>query len=281
MTRPEKQPRLNSAQSADLQVAFARAAEQRGDIVKATAAYREAIKNDHRRADALQRLAVLNDKQGKFQESADLYRRALEADPGNPDVFCDMGYSLYLQRRWAEAEMNLRQAIKLSPEMARAHNNLGLVLAHNGQNNAALAEFRRAGGSAVDAHNNLAFVLTTEGRWDEARTQYRLAATADPASNVAQVRMRELNNVAAKIERPTRTPNARDSAVLTTSATRPVQRTSAALGSSSKDPRTRQVVLPPSPKTPKPAPGNPRPVVTRTDTSVTAVSPYADGSAPK
>ena len=39
--------------------------------------------------------------------------KALKLSPGSPDIYCDMGYSLYLQRRSAEAEMNLRQAIAL------------------------------------------------------------------------------------------------------------------------------------------------------------------------
>ena len=80
------------------------------------AAYGEAVERDGSRADAYARMAVLHDKQGKFRESAELYRKALSGAPGDPDIFCDMGYSFYLQRRWAEAEMNLRQAIALNRE---------------------------------------------------------------------------------------------------------------------------------------------------------------------
>src|SRR5262249_20473956 len=119
---------ITPAQEADVQITLGRAAEQGGDLDQAMAAYRAALSRDKRRADAYARLAVLHDKQGKFRESAELYRKALEARPGDPDVYCDMGYSFYLQRRWAEAEMNLRQAVSLNPDHRRAHNNLALLL---------------------------------------------------------------------------------------------------------------------------------------------------------
>ena len=105
----------------------------------------EALKNDPHRADANQRLAVVHDRLGRFQESAGYYAKALAAAPGDAEIFCDKGYSLYLQRRWAEADMCLRQAIALKPRLARAHNNLGLLLARDGKVDEALAEFRAAG----------------------------------------------------------------------------------------------------------------------------------------
>ena len=113
-------------------------------------------------------MAVVHDKQGEFRESAELYRKALELSPGNPDIYCDMGYSLYLQRRWAEAEMNLRQAIALNANLARAHNNLAMVLARDTRVEAALNEFQKGGSDKATSHANVAFVLTTEKRWEDA-----------------------------------------------------------------------------------------------------------------
>jgi Tfp pilus assembly protein PilF len=84
------------------------------------AAYEEAVRLDPKRTDAMVRLALLHDEQGKFRESAEWYRKALQSWPGNADIFCNMGYSLYLQRRWTEAEMNLQQALALKPDHVRA-----------------------------------------------------------------------------------------------------------------------------------------------------------------
>jgi Flp pilus assembly protein TadD len=211
--------KLTRAQQADMQIAMGRVSERQGDLAAAMASYGEAVKRDGSRSDAYVRMAVVHDRQGEFRESADLYGQALKLSPGSPDIYCDMGYSLYLQRRWAEAEMNLRQAIALDNKHARAHNNLALVLAQNGHLNDALSEFHKGGSNGASAHANLAFVLTMERRWDEARDQYKLALAADPSSTELQIRLQQLDTLAAKLQ-PSREKVAgtQDARVMTASA---------------------------------------------------------------
>jgi Tfp pilus assembly protein PilF len=141
----EPSPALQASQVADVQVAMGRALEKRGAAEQALGVYREALKQDPRRADACARVAVLCDQQGKFKESEEMYRKALAAQPDNADLLCNRGYSLYLQRRWGEAEEALRRALALAPGHRRAHNNLGLVLAQLGRPDDALASFLSAG----------------------------------------------------------------------------------------------------------------------------------------
>jgi Tfp pilus assembly protein PilF len=193
---------LNPAQMADVQVAYGRSLEKRGEQDQALARYFEAVQHDPGRADAWHRLAVLHDRQGKFTESAEMYGKALRLQPGDPDLYCDMGYSLYLQKRWAEAEMNLRQALALRPDHARARTNLGLLLARAGRADEALAEFRKAGCGEADARVNLAFALTLEGRCPEAREHYRQALAADPSSAPARKGLEKLEAVLAKTAPP-------------------------------------------------------------------------------
>ena len=199
-TSPARDGKLTSAQQADMQIAMGRVSERQGDLAAAMASYQEAVKRDSSRSDAYVRMAVVHDRQGEFRESADLYRQAIKLAPGSPDIYCDMGYSLYLQRRWAEAEMNLKQAISLDSKHSRAHNNLALVLAQNGRLNDALSEFHKGGSDSASAHANLAFVLTMERRWDEAREQYRLALAADPSSTGLRARLQQLDTLVAKAE---------------------------------------------------------------------------------
>ena len=191
-------PKSKTRQIADVQVALGRSLEQQGETAKAMASYKEALRLDPSRADAGLRLAILYDKEGKFKESLPLYQKALAAYPGNPDLFCDMGYSLYLQRRFGEAEFNLRQALVLAPEHVRAHNNLGLVLAHSGQPEEAVAEFRRAGCTEADVQINLAFALTLENNWAEAGRRYEMALAIDSSSVAARKGLQELDAVVAK-----------------------------------------------------------------------------------
>jgi len=209
---------ITPAQEADVQISMGRVAEQQGDLDQAMAAYRAALDRDKSRADAYARLAILHDKQGKFRESADLYRKALALRPGDPDIFCDMGYSFYLQRRWAEAEMNLRQSLAVNPEHRRAHNNLALLLVRDNRLGDALAEFGKAGSDPVQAHMNLAFALTIDQRWESARAEYQRALALDPSSQLAKARLDELNNLLAKREPAAPAPDGprRDPALLTT-----------------------------------------------------------------
>ena len=189
---------LNERQVADVQLSLARSLELRGEIEPALNAYRQAVEKDPRRATGYWRMAILQDRQGKVEESDSLYRQALTRDSKNPDLLCDYGYSLYLQRRWAEAEERLRQAIEINPKHSRAHNHLGLVLAQAECTSEALAEFRKAGCNAADARSNLAFVMTLNHRWDDAREQYELALDANPDSAAAQSGLENLEAVVAK-----------------------------------------------------------------------------------
>ena len=186
---PEPQANLTAAQQADMQIAMGRMTENQGDLVGAMASYREALGRDQKSAEAHTRMAVVHDKQGEFRESAELYRKALKLSPGNPDIYCDMGYSFYLQRRWAEAEMNLRQAIALNANLARAHNNLAMLLVRDMRIDAALEEFRKGGSDEASAHANVAFVLTTENRLEEARKYYEFALAANPSSKEIKDRL--------------------------------------------------------------------------------------------
>ena len=188
--------RLSDEQVADVQFALGRTFEQHGELDRAMAAYLAAAKRDPQRAEPYLRLAVLHDLEGKFADSARFYQRALQADPGNADIFCDRGYSFYLQRRWSDAEMNLKQAVALEPELARAHNNLALVYAHTGEVDEALAEFQIGGSNPQDAHMSVAAAAMLNRRWDEARRQYELALTLDPVSEAAEAGLQQLARIA-------------------------------------------------------------------------------------
>jgi Flp pilus assembly protein TadD len=201
----ESTPKLTAAQKADVQIAYGRTLEKRGALEQARAVYLEALQNDPSRADACDRLAVLLDQQGKFDEARDWHDKALATQPNNPDFNCNFGYTLYLQGSTAAAEESLRRCLSLAPEHARAHNNLGLVLAHTSRRDEALAEFRRAGCSEADAQANLAYALTLERRWAEARTCYERALAADPSATFPKKGLQELNHLAAKVAAATPT----------------------------------------------------------------------------
>jgi Tfp pilus assembly protein PilF len=195
---PERDRSISGRQVADVQLSLARTLERRGDMEPALAAYRQAIEKDPRRSTGYWRMAIIQDRRGNTIESEGHYQQALKLDAKNPDLLCDYGYSLYLQRRWAESEENLRRAITLKPQHQRAHNNLGLLLAQGERNDDALTEFRKAGCDIAEARCNLAFVMALNRRFEGARQFYELALDANPESSAAKSGLETLESVIAK-----------------------------------------------------------------------------------
>ncbi len=189
---------LTAQQKADIQIAMARSLEQQGKTDQAIKVYYKALRKDNHRADVYHRLAILHDKQGKCDKSAALYQEVLNRDPDNVEVYCDLGYSYYLQKRWQDAEENLRKAIALRPDLARAHNNLGLLLARSGRYEEAMVEFSQAGCEEYEARVNLAFALMWEQQWAEAKKQFEVALTIVPSSKAAQEGLENLQSLLAR-----------------------------------------------------------------------------------
>lgn len=219
------QPKVTSHQAADMQIALGRTLEDEGKFEEARPAYVAALKKDPKRADAEVRLAILDDYRGEPTNADQHFERALKLEPRNPDILCDRGYSFYLRRNWSSAEGSLREALTIDPRHARSHNNMGLVLARQGQNETAMVEFAKAGCDQSDARANLALVHGLEGRFEESRKQYSLSLLAKPnsakaqegmkASSVALTGQRDPSAIAARVKVPPRL----DPALARTSAT--------------------------------------------------------------
>lgn len=202
----DKSSRLNDGQVADMQLALGRTFEQKKDYERALDAYAHAAEANPKCADAYWRQAVVHDKQGNTQESEALYRQALKHDSKNAELLCDYGYSLYLQRRWAESETYLRQATTLAPKNARAHTNLGLLCAQTDRTDDALKEFHKAGLDESDARSNLGLVLALNQRRGEALSAYQQAQAARPSSKVAKRGIEAIQVAESKVKSEVKSP---------------------------------------------------------------------------
>ncbi|MGW8256842.1 MAG: tetratricopeptide repeat protein, partial [Thermoguttaceae bacterium] len=161
---------------------------------------RQILKNNSHRSEAYHRLAILYDQTGNATASEKNYKIALKKNPKNAELLADYGYHYYLQKRLPEAESNLRRAIALDSRLARAHNNLGLLLAITGRQNEALAEFAKAGCKEAEARSNLAFALTMRKRWSDAQQQLELALAADPHSKTVKNRLETLQSLRPELK---------------------------------------------------------------------------------
>ena len=106
-----------------------------------------------------------------------------------------LGYSLYLRKKWPDAEKHFYRALTLDPRLAKAHNNLALLLARTNRSDAALREFELGGSTESAARANLAFVSMMDHRFGEAEKDFELALAADPQSQSALGGLKTLHKV--------------------------------------------------------------------------------------
>jgi Flp pilus assembly protein TadD len=159
--------------------AAARNLDTAGNDVGAIGEYERVLQKDPGNVPAMRRLAVLYDRQCKYDKADSYYRKVVEAAPRDAEVYADWGYSYYLRTKWDEAEKRLRRALELQPGHPRALANLGMVLGQQGHYDEALEKFRAAGVSEADAHCNLAFVYWSQGRLLDARRECQAARQYD------------------------------------------------------------------------------------------------------
>ena len=136
--------------------------------------------------------------EGNFEQAADCYMKAVEIDPNNAELLCDCGYAQLMCGRERAAEARLQEATGLRPDFARAHNNLGVLLAHQGREAGAVTAFRRGGCKDSEAHANVAYLMLWSNRRESAQTHFELALLADPNLEIAEFARRLLPG----LERP-------------------------------------------------------------------------------
>ncbi|MFM7319598.1 MAG: tetratricopeptide repeat protein [bacterium] len=187
---------ISQSQQADVFFSLARAAEKQSNLQEAVKMYQSVLQKNPKSAEAHWRLAICLDKSGNFQKLATHYREAISLMPGNAEIFCDYGYSLALQNRWPDSEMNLKQSIAIRPELQRAHNNL----AHGSKLDEARREFQLGGLSLPDSHWNVAQMLVSQSRWDEARTEFRKIKTLTPKDTEVDRQLASLDRLVNKVE---------------------------------------------------------------------------------
>lgn len=108
---------------------------------------------------------------GKLEEAAELYRRAVEADPEDALAQYNLGFVLIRFGQRDEAEKRFRKAIELDPDYRNAHYNLASVLAQDGRWEKAAEHYERA--VEIDpedylAHLEWATALAAAGKLDRA-----------------------------------------------------------------------------------------------------------------
>ncbi|MBD2605842.1 tetratricopeptide repeat protein [Scytonema hofmannii FACHB-248] len=119
----------------------------------------------------------------KFEEAALKYKAALRFDPNSVYAHNCLGIALYYQGKLDEAIARYQKALQIDPNYVTAHNNLGLALEKQGKVEEAIAYYRQA--LQIDpnyafAHYNLGLALKNQGKLEQAIASYRQALQITP-----------------------------------------------------------------------------------------------------
>lgn len=147
-------------------------------------------------------LATIAKRTGRSDAALAPMREAVRLDPDDADTHGNLGVILQDLGRWAEAEASYREALRRKPESADAHCNLGNALAGLGRLDEAERSYREAILRAPNhpvALCNLATTLKDLGRTEEAAEGFRAALRAAPDLVEAHY---NLGNTLRDLDRP-------------------------------------------------------------------------------
>ena len=128
------------------------------------------------------------DEKKDYKNAEKCYRKSLEFDPDLAEAHNNLGVLLKDLGRYDEAKEEYREAIKIDPDLAEAHNNLGNLLNDLEQYGEAEKEYGEAIRADPDfaiAHYNLGDLLDYLKRHDEAEEEYKEAIRIDPDFAIA------------------------------------------------------------------------------------------------
>lgn len=122
-------------------------------------------------------------QRGRFKEAANVCRQIIQHNPNVADAHNILGVSLCGLGKTKEGIASIKRAIKLAPKVASFHANLGEIYRTSGKladGIIALNEAIRLNPRNAQAHNNLGIIRYERKEYDEAVACYRQALAINP-----------------------------------------------------------------------------------------------------
>lgn len=185
---------------------------QAGQIPQAAALYQQILQREPRQPDALQLLGVTKIQSGDPNAAIDLMRQAISHHPDHTEAHYNLGLAYRAVGENNIAEREFRRTIELEPRHVGALNNLGAILLSDSERHdeaeTAIRDALKVDPGYAEAHNNLAVLHKVRGRLGEAESEARRAVESvprhAPTRNTLGTVLLELNRPAealAELER--------------------------------------------------------------------------------
>ena len=121
-----------------------------------------------------------------LQGARALFEQAIAADPSDARAHLDLGITAEALGDAKAAEQAYRKAVELAPDLAEAHNNLGVLLRDRDELEEAVVELNPR---SAAAHGNLALALEDSGDAAGAEREYRAALEIEPEDVMLRVNL--------------------------------------------------------------------------------------------
>ena len=137
--------------------------------------------------------SVLTWKQGLiYADEEILWRDTISKNPAACIAHNNLGIVMAHQGRLKEAIIHYSETLRIKPDYAKAHNNLGTALAKQGRLEIAISHFSEAlqiKPNYAKAHNNIGITLADQGRFEKAMSHFSEALRINPSFASAHYNM--------------------------------------------------------------------------------------------
>ena len=177
---------------AESQYQAARQAEQQGQLQKARELYAALQRQSPNTPDYAHRMGVVCTQLQDYLTAGKYFEHARSLDPRNAALLADIGYSAYLQKDYANAEVLLSESVQLKPADPRAVNNLAMAIGFQGRYDESLAMFRRTN-AETQSLLNVAFIQSQRNDPETAMATYARVLSNEPGNRIATSALQQLN----------------------------------------------------------------------------------------
>jgi tetratricopeptide (TPR) repeat protein len=128
-------------------------------------------------------LALQNHQNNNLQNAHSYYQKVLKINPNHADAHNNLGAIFQNLGENQKAKSCYEKAIKINPNYVNAHNNLGNIFAELGENQKAKSCYDKAikiNPNYADAHNNLGIIFQELGEFQKAKNCFEKVIEINP-----------------------------------------------------------------------------------------------------